>query len=204
MSDDDIIRHVHRNIARPILAFEPEVGRKGDWMQTFTGKQFWPIDPRPDEVDIRDIAHALAHQCRYGGHVKRYYSVAEHSVLMCRAAPPPLKKAALMHDASEAYLIDIPRPVKKSLSGYAEIEERLMKVIARVFGFAWPLPPEVKVLDNRILLDEREALMSRAGGDDWFIDADPKAEPLGVEIIGLSPIAAEWAFRREYIEVFLK
>lgn len=185
------MRMVHANI----MAFEPEVGRKGDWMQTFTGRQFWPIDPRADEVDIRDIAHALSNCCRYGGHCKRFYSVAEHSVLIARAAPPHLKKAALLHDASEAYLVDIPRPIKRSLPEYRAIEARLMQVIAKLFDFAWPLAEEIKDLDRRILMDERDALMSNPPAG-WF---EEELEPLGVEMIGLSPIAAEWAFRREFM-----
>ena len=73
--------------------------RKGNWMQTFTGRQFWPADPRADEIDIRDIAHALSMQCRYAGHCTQFYSVAEHCVLLANAIPEQ-KLWALLHDAS--------------------------------------------------------------------------------------------------------
>lgn len=73
--------------------------RIGDWIQTFTGRQFWPLDPQPDHIDIADIAHALAHDCRFGGHCRRFYSVAEHSVLLSRAVAPEFRLAALMHDS---------------------------------------------------------------------------------------------------------
>ena len=62
--------------------------RKGDWMQTYTGRQFWPIDPRANEVHIEDIAHALSMMCRYNGHCRTFYSVAEHSVLVSQHVPP--------------------------------------------------------------------------------------------------------------------
>ena len=135
------------------------MNRYGDWMQTVTGKAFWPLDPRPDEVDIQDIAHALSMQCRYGGHCQRFYSVAEHSCLVSSVLAPEYMLSGLMHDASEAYLQDIIRPVKNWLFGYGEIEHKLMVCIAKRYNFAWPMPIEVKEVDNRILLNEQAALM---------------------------------------------
>src|SRR5665213_153577 len=86
--------------------------RIGNWMQTYTGKQYWPCDPRPEEVFIIDIAHALSQMCRYSGHCIHFYSVAEHSVLLSRyASTLETKKWSLLHDASEAYITDIIRPV---------------------------------------------------------------------------------------------
>jgi uncharacterized protein len=128
--------------------------RKGDWIQTYSGAQFWPLDPRADEIDLIDIAAALSKLCRYGGHCKRFYSVAEHCVLMARMMPRQLRREALLHDASEAYLVDIPRPIKPSLGGYAEIEHGLMLVIGKKYGFAWPVCAEVKAADNAMLHDE--------------------------------------------------
>lgn len=103
--------------------------RKGDWVQTFTGKMFWPLDPRPEEVDVEDIAHALSLMCRFGGHCDEFYSVAQHSVFVSENVPPESKLAALLHDASEAYLADVTRPVKKSLPDYFKIEDNLTRVI---------------------------------------------------------------------------
>jgi uncharacterized protein len=136
------------------------IPRKGDWMQTFTGLAFWPLDPRPNEIRLLDIAHGLSKLCRYGGQCVRFYSVAEHSLLVASQAPDHLKLTALMHDASEAYLIDVPRPLKRNLDGYAEIENRLMETIAGRFGFDWPMPDEIKQLDERIIEDERQQNMS--------------------------------------------
>lgn len=128
--------------------------RRGDWMQTYSGKQFFALDPLPEDIEIIDIASGLSKATRYGGQCLRFYSVAEHCCHICDAAPEAKKLEALMHDASEAYLADIPRPIKGSLSNYAEIEHGLMTVIAEKYGFAWPVSKAVKSLDNGILLDE--------------------------------------------------
>jgi hypothetical protein len=130
--------------------------RKGDWIQTFTGKQFWPSDPRADEIDIIDIAAGVARDCRFGGHCLRFYTVAEHSVLMYRTAKargyePRIKRATLLHDASEGLgLRDMPRPVKRDLGNYKETEAGVMRAVAERFDFDWPLHSAVKALDERI------------------------------------------------------
>lgn len=108
--------------------------RFGGWIETFTGRHFWPLDPRPDELCIDDIAHALASICRFNGHCARHYSVAEHSLFCAQYAramgwSEEVQLACLMHDASEAYLCDIPSPIKPYLHGYAEAEERLQRLI---------------------------------------------------------------------------
>lgn len=137
-------------------------GRRGDWMQTATGRAFWPLDPRIDEICIEDIAHGLSMNCRYGGHCLRFYSVAEHCVHMAHAAPEGFGLAALMHDASEAYLADVIRPIKARLTNYKAIEADLERMIAQRFGLAWPMPPEVKALDERIIADEKAQAMAPA------------------------------------------
>jgi hypothetical protein len=156
-------------------------------MQTYTGRRFYPLDPRPDEIDPVDIAHALSLLCRYGGHVDRFYSVAEHCLLMSRAVAPEAALAALLHDATEAYICDVPRPLKRQLVGYADIEQRVWIAIARRFGVGLRLPIEVTEADNRILLTERAALMPRA--ERWGIDDE--FEPLPVRIVGDHPLNAE-------------
>lgn len=170
--------------------------RKGDWIETFTGKQFWPLDPRPEDLCIDDIAHALSNTCRFNGHVRQFYSVAEHSVFVALCTPLKHRVAALMHDASEAYLCDLPRPVKRCVTGYAEAEDRLMGVIASKFGFTLPLPEIVKVNDNRILMDEREQFMP-VSDRDW----DFEAEPLGVTLRGWLPFDAEAAFLQVFYDL---
>ncbi len=155
--------------------------RVGNWMQTFTGRAFWPADPRPEDVDVEDIAHALSMQCRYGGHAKRFYSVAEHSFLISCSVPREDQLWGLLHDASEAYLVDIPRPVKY-LPGfreaYLQLESGLMAVICERFGLRGTMPETVKLADNRILLDERDQVMESPPFD-WALG---ELEPLGVSL----------------------
>lgn len=138
--------------------------REGSWMHTFTGKRFYPLDPRVEDIDIRDIAHSLSLQCRYNGHVQRFYSVAEHCVLMADwvydqdSAQNALW--ALLHDATEAYVGDMIRPLKKYMPDFIATEDRVMAVIAEKFGlYTTEMPDIVKEADNRILLTERDALM---------------------------------------------
>ncbi|BAQ16065.1 phosphohydrolase [Methyloceanibacter caenitepidi] len=167
--------------------------RRGDWLQTFTGKQFWPLDPHPDDIDIRDIAHALANTCRFNGHCLRFYSVAEHSVAVAENVPLEHRLTALLHDAAEAYLADVPRPVKPYLSGYKDIERQLDECIAEKFGLAYPWPDAVHEVDNRILADEQVQLMTIAPAE-WALPRPP----LGVDLPHWSPREAEVAFACMY------
>lgn len=134
--------------------------RKGDWMQTFTGRAFWPMDPDPEEIDIMDIAHALSMQCRYGGHVREFYSVAEHSVHISHLCRREHALWGLLHDASEAYVQDVIRPIKPFLGDYKAIEEGMMAAICERFGLAPLMPLEIKTLDTAILVNEAQSLMS--------------------------------------------
>ena len=129
-------------------------------IRTYSGKYVNVFDPKPEMFCIEDIAHALSHQCRFGGHLPGFYSVADHS-LNCFFLITEKKHAlaALMHDASEAYLLDIPRPIKQQLANYKEIEHNLMTVLAEVFGFEYPLHPDVKAVDERMLQYEWDCLM---------------------------------------------
>ena len=134
-----------------------------EWTQTFTGRQFWPLQPRPEEVVIEDVAHALSLQCRYTGHCRTFYSVAQHSVLVSRLAPAgedPLW--GLMHDAAEAYLTDVARPLKHSIffAAYRSAEATLMGVICERFGLPVEEPAWVKPADNVLLATERRDLMA--------------------------------------------
>jgi hypothetical protein len=163
--------------------------RTGAWIETFTGRQFWPLDPHVDDICIEDIAHALSNTCRFNGHVRQFYSVAEHSVFVALTVPVEHRLAALLHDASEAYACDLPRPIKRCVTGYAEAEHRLMECIFEKFGLTLPLPEIVKLHDNRILLDERVQFMP-ASDRDWNLGV----EPLGVQLRGWLPQDAEAAF----------
>lgn len=172
-----------------LLALARHPARKGDWMQTYTGRQFWPMDPHPEEVYIEDIAHSLAMQCRFAGHCLRFYSVAEHSVLMSRYVSPANALWALLHDAGEAYLVDVPRPLKPFLAGYKDAERAVMGAITQRFQLPPEMPIEVHEADNRIIADERanmaECVAEWSGGYD---------NPLGVALEYWDPGVAELMF----------
>ncbi len=161
-------------------------------IQTYTGRQFRPLAPVADDIDIRDIAHALSLICRYTGHCRCFYSVAEHSVRVARQLPPPLQLWGLLHDAPEAYLSDLCRPLKHCPGfgeKYREAEQRLMTAITYRFGLQMPEPLEVKQMDNRLLFTEQRDLMGRQVKP-W---RDP-VPPLSEIIDPWSPLDAEVAF----------
>lgn len=164
--------------------------RRGDWMGLASGRRFWPLDPRPDDVEIGDIAHALSHICRYGGHARRFYSVAEHSLIVSHFVPPWLALAALLHDAAEAYLGDIVRPLKKQpcMDGWRESEVLVERAIAARFGIPWPMHPAIKAIDDRIIIDEWAALMPPQA------DLGVAGEPIGARIRCLAPDEAQRRF----------
>jgi len=170
---------------------------KGGWMQTFGGRQFFPLAPRPEDVHIEDIAHSLAYQCRYGGHTRFFYSVAEHSALMsdwvALTSTPFNALVALMHDTAEAYIGDVIRAIKHRMPQFLEIERAVEEVVFGVFKLPAKLPPFIKELDNRIICDERRVLMERTRP--WVHD---ELEPLGITIRCWPPAVAEQEFLRRY------
>lgn len=173
--------------------------RKGGWMQTYTGGRFYPGDPRPEDVNIIDIAHAISQICRFGGHCKRFYSVAEHSVHCSTIVPPQFAMQALMHDATEAYVVDVPRPLKVQLTNYAEIEALNWEAIRAALpmcNLPSELDPSVKAADNGMLLAERDQLLDTSQGS-WSI---PGA-PADVRIKCWDPKAAEAQFLFRYAQL---
>ena len=143
-----------------------------NYITTYTGKSFNFMDPQPEQIDIEDIAQALSMQCRFNGHVKRFYSVAEHCCIMHdyvsrKTSDSELAFTALMHDASEAYICDIPRPLKPHLINYQEIEQRIEEALQKRFGFN-PMYAWLKDIDNRIVADEARELFLRM--PDWVND----------------------------------
>lgn len=133
-----------------------------------------PLSPRAEDIEIDDIAYALAGEYRFGGHCKPRVSVAEHSVAVSRGVPPEHALWGLLHDASEAYLRDIARPVKllPELSAYRDAEELVMRAVADRFGLSWPMPECVKIADNAALRTERDAVM-RPLLPGWTTRSDP-------------------------------
>lgn len=121
-------------------------------IRTSSGIYIDVFEPTEDMITIEDIAHSLSHQCRYGGHLPVFYSVAQHSIYCCENVEGEENKlAALLHDGSEAFLLDMPRPIKYHLADYRDIEDKLMRVIANKFGFEYPLVKAVKEVDELAL-----------------------------------------------------
>jgi uncharacterized protein len=166
---------------------ESESWLRGDWMQTHTRRRFYPMDPRPEDIDSEDIAHALSLLCRYGGHIDRFYSVAEHCVLMSQMVAPENALHALLHDATEAYVVDVPRPLKRYLADYRMIEDKVWQAIAVHFNVDPVLPAEVHEADSRILLSETAVLMPGVGV--WASLQGLTALP--VHISGWTPMRAK-------------
>lgn len=133
-------------------------------IRTFTGVVMNVFEPQPEDVCIEDIAHALSNQCRFSGHTSRFYSVAEHSIRCAEMIDKEHALSALLHDASEAYMVDIPSPLKIAMPEYIEHEAVVMRVIAEKFGFEWPLNHMVKRTDKAMLEMEWKNLML---SDNW-------------------------------------
>ena len=112
------------------------------------------LKPDPNSIRIEDIAHALSLINRYGGHTPYPYSVAQHCVLASQVAPAGLELEALLHDAQEAYVGDMPTPLKALLPEYKVIEDRLEAVIRKKFGLPEKFTPALKAVDHRIMITE--------------------------------------------------
>lgn len=158
--------------------------RQGNWLQTVGGRAFFPLDPRPEDIDIEDIAHALSFVCRFGGHCREFYSVAEHSVRVSHAiayagGTPLAQLSGLLHDAAEAYIGDMVWPLKQdhALSGYKQIEQAIENAISRRFEVPFGLPI-VKRYDLVLLSTEKRDLM-RNGSSGSNVEANAARERLG-------------------------
>lgn len=168
------------------------------WMQTSSNSEVDFTAEHWIALPIEDIANALANTCRYNGHCSRFFSVAEHSVLMSRLVRPELALAALLHDASEAYVGDIPRPLKRVMgTAFKDMERKAMRAVAQRYGVTMHdlEHPEIKALDKKILADEAAALMPRHAFWDQF------TERTGVEIAGWNPAEAREKFLQRYAEL---
>lgn len=179
----------------------PDDRGRGSFVPTWTGLRFYPRDPRPEEVDLRDIARGLSRQCRYAGHVAGFVSVAEHCVLVSQLVP---SLAALMHDAAEAYLTDLPRAVKRELPEYLSLEARTQRAIAARFGFEAEITPEIQAADDAVAYLESESQTGRPfdstnGVTDRLQEG--VAARAGLQLRGLAPDAAEALFYARFTEL---
>jgi hypothetical protein len=171
------------------------------WLQTYSGARFDFRHPLPSLIDIEDIAHALSLQCRFNGHCTQFYSVAEHSVRCSFQVPDWCALEALLHDAAEAYVGDLVRPLKQLVGwSFQQIEQQAEQAIAKRFRLEFPWPGEVVNADMLMLAVEGRDLMG--GTDHWDI-ALPALPPRSVLNIAdpWSPDLAEQMFLQRFEEL---
>lgn len=154
------------------------------------------LAPQDHNYDIKLIAHALSNICRYNGHSKRFYSVAEHSVLVSMCVPADLRLCALLHDASEAYVGDVTSPLKKLLPDYVVIEDRIQECIANEYNLPWPFPADIHIADKRVYKAELSQITNSKDAL-WY----PELQPADVTVRGLSPTRAKKLFLDRYEEL---
>ena len=174
-----------------------------DYIELYSGVPYFFMDPNSHDYEIEDIAHSLSMQCRYGGHTRVFYSVAEHCVRLADYTRdninnnPRYVRTALLHDAGEAFLVDIPRPIKNLLPDYKKIEAPIEMAVATQWDLMYDpkqggWPEWLRQLDMRICRDERKQLLSPDSKNVWGID---KMEPLGItRTLGWTQAQAKEAF----------
>lgn len=209
----DILESVENDAGVVENWHQPERG----WMQTYSGRKFFPLEPSADDIELIDVAHGLAYTCRYGGHTKRYYSVAEHCVLVseiierdAKASGMPantvqaLALEALLHDSAEAFVGDMVRPLKHQpeMVEFRNAEAKIEDCVRAAFNII--STPEsrkiIKIVDDRILVDEIRALMPNPT---MYLETDTLrgVEPLGVPVHGWPPEYAQAKFLERYREL---
>ena len=165
------------------------------YVSTFGGNRFYPLEPRIDRVAIDDIAHGLAYQCRFNGQTREFYSVAQHSLIVASLVPPPLRLAALLHDAAEAYLGDMVKPLKVLLPEFAALEDKVTAIIAAVFALDFSDYAPIKRADLIALATEKRDLMPHSA-ERWAYLDDIRALPEPIAV--MSPAQAKQAFLAEF------
>ena len=172
------------------------------YFQTYNGKHVHPLSPSQDEIVIEDVAHSLSQQCRFLGHTDALYTVAQHCVLVSEMVPPGDALWGLLHDASEAYLCDLPAPIKRDpqMEFYRIAEQRLLTCVARKFGLAPEMPQSVKRAD-KILLATEFRDVTAVDDLDWII-AECGCEPAeSLWITPWPPAVAERRFLARFHEL---
>jgi uncharacterized protein len=166
----------------------------GPMIKLRSGASFDFCAPELSEFTIEDVAHGLANICRYAGQCSRFYSVAEHSILVSETAVG-FEFEALLHDAAEAFMGDIPRPLKQLLPQYKKMEAAVETAIFKRFEIKWPLPLEIKHADLRVLAAEQRQIMPE-GTDEWAVVEGVSPAPIVVR--HLPPDEAKLLFLQRY------
>ena len=162
------------------------------YVSTFLGNRFYLTRPRIDDVAIEDIAHGLAYQCRFNGQTSAFYSVAQHSLMVVSLVPESLQLQALLHDAAEAYLGDMVKPLKFLFPEFSVIEARVMEIIGQRFAIDLTLlAPAIKRADMIALATEKRDLMPYSTEPWSYLEG---IDPLPDIIEPMDPHAAKEAF----------
>lgn len=170
---------------------------------TASGSYFNFLQPGHSEINILAIAHALSHLCRFTGHCRDLYSVAQHSVMVSHLVPAEHALAGLLHDAAEAYLGDVSAPLKSLLPDYQAIEREVQGAVLQHFGLAAELPSCVKKADRVMLATEYRDLMSHAHhGEVW--DSLVGVEPLHATLKPVEPVVARRQFLQRFSELVMQ
>jgi 5'-deoxynucleotidase YfbR-like HD superfamily hydrolase len=171
------------------------------WIQTYTGKKFYPHYPIPESICIEDIAHSLSNQCRFTGHTSIHYSVAQHSVLVSYLCNPENALQGLLHDGSEFALVDVASPIKKlpEMAGYRELEKKVQNAIYRRFELPETEPTDVKQADLLVLSIESKTFLAPLHPDWKMVISIPT-----LKIDPLSPQEAKKLFLDRFNELYPK
>lgn len=182
------------NMLKPVLAV---CFATGPTIMLSSGKQFDFLDPHNSEFDIEDVAHGLAHVCRYAGQCNDFYSVAEHSLLVSDMVEEYAFEA-LLHDASEAFIGDITRPLKQLVPEFKKIEAVVEDAVIERFGMRRDYRAAVKEADLRVLAAEQLQIMA-PGCADWAQQAG--IEPAPIRVRHLRPSEAKYEFLSRFAKL---
>lgn len=167
------------------------------WIETNSHETYFYGKRNPENINILDIAHGLSNLCRYSGQCNYFYSVAQHSCIVHDVAPIHLKAIGLFHDAAEAYISDIPRPVKNIVPEIKKLERKIQIEVSERFKLTFPWSSQIEILDSQLMLREAQLLFD--GGVSWTVEGLP---PLEINIPSFwSPKRAkrEFLFRYEVL-----
>ncbi len=165
---------------------------------TQSGHLFHYLTPLHSELTVVDIAHALGHLCRFGGHTKAFYSYAQHAVLVSRLVPAADALAALFYDAPKAVLGNVQTALKPLLPDYQALEERMLRAMYQKLNLAWPAPPSLRPAALVVRATERRDVLPQS--DQHWPELDG-ISPLDERIVPLAPEAARAAFLRRHQEL---
>jgi len=177
------------------------------WIETFTGRRFYLLEPRVEDIDIRDIAHGLSLQCRWTGQCRFHYSVSQHSYYCSFLGPEKEALDRLLHDASESFMGDMNRPLKHfTVAGaaYLEQEKIVQGAIRKRFGLPEVEGLSVHIADNQMLYTEKKQLMTGLEWDtNWTNgqNSEDLGDP-GITIEQWSPVYAETMFLKRFEELY--